>query len=253
MRNLALHILSLLMVFCAISFAIGDDSLVLYCPFEEGTGGETEDISGNENTGTLVGEAKWTKDGKYGNAIEFNGGDAYVDLGNGDSLNIIGDQITLEAWIKADTEFSDYEVIVSKYGGGETYAYQMWIATHKGKAATLSVWPSIPTTHVFGTNDIVDDEWHHVCGTYDGSKARIFVDGVLDNEIDAQGNIMLCPDNAMIGRAARWNDRHFKGIIDEVAIYNRALTGAEIKRDMGRVAAVDKSGKLVTTWARLKS
>ena len=109
------------------------------------------------------------------------------------------------------------------------------------------------SNNIYGKSDVVDNKWHHVCGTYDGSKARIFVDGVFENEIGAKGNIILCPHNAMIGRAARWSDRHFNGIIDEVAIYNRALTEREIKQDMkGVIAAVDKSGKLTTTWARLK-
>ncbi|HID57050.1 TPA: LamG domain-containing protein [Candidatus Poribacteria bacterium] len=114
--------------------------------------------------------------------------------------------------------------------------------------------PKEVTTAIFSTG-----EWHHVAGVYDGKEIAIYIDGEKVAHMDATGEMTPSAGPLFIG--AKWNDPghpgdYWKGVLDEIAIFNRGLTGDEIKEVMegiGKVFAVNPQGKIAVSWGEIKS
>ena len=249
MKNIVLTVLMVsIIMFPSLGKAINDKSLVLYLSFEENQGDKTKDQSETGATGTLNNNVKWTKDGKYGNALSFAGSDQYVEVPDIPQLDITK-EITMEAWvypIEVQADSSLYGRRDSANTGG--YCMQ-WT---NGKIET---WIYIGTWN--GTRDkqtIVPKTgaWHHVAGVYDGKNVYQYVDGELDIDFALSGSINSVAEVFRVGQA-QTSLTPMHGTIDEVTIYNRALTQKEIQEDMnGVLLAVSPSGKLTTTWAAVK-
>ncbi len=197
--------------------------------FDEGSGSTAKDSSGYGNNGTISG-ASYTSEtphkivgsgaGKY--ALSF-GGSGYIDCGNGASLNITG-EITLEAWIKTSDWGPGYRGIVAKNLSDNT----PWaLRINNTKQVIFNMNPSGQswTLDLRFPQSSVDGQWHHLVATYNGSVGAIYQDGKLINTQTV--NFSINPavgDNVEIGGGA------FNGLIDEVRIYSRALTSAEIQK-----------------------
>ena len=97
------------------------------------------------------------------------------------------------------------------------------------------------------------DTWNHVAMVYDGEEVRIYLDGELEGEVVRDGDINENGASVWIGKKANesiWLD----GILDEIRILNIAITEEQIQEDMEGIAfAVEVTGKLTTTWGRIKS
>ena len=206
--------------------------LVAAYSFDEGTGTTVLDQSGNNLTGNIIGAA-WTTAGRYGNALSFNGSSSYVDLGNPAALRLTG-SMTLEAWIKAAANPSDDGQIVAKSNGA---GWQLKTSPDTGPhtfgvkvSASASVGVQRYSTTVPSLNT-----WYHIAGVYDATAGTLstYVNGVLDNGT-LRGTVPAAQIdqsvNVNIGR--RTGGLYFNGVIDEVRIYNRALSQAEIQVDM---------------------
>jgi len=204
------------------------------------------DRSGQGNNGTIHGAKPAI--GKVGQALEFDGINDYVDCGNGPSLDIT-DAITVEAWVKSDTNKNGR--IVSKHGGG-SYG---WMLSQRGSdiewriSTTGSDWNGGFTS----PSSFKINAWYHIAATYDGSYMRVYIDGVEDTggdfPVDLTGSINIAPASTQIGRCELGGDI-FSGVIDEVRIYNRALSAEEIAehyRAGARKFKIDptKSGKTI--------
>ena len=187
----------------------------------------TWDSSGNLNTGTLHGGLYEVGrvTGKYGGALNFDGVNDYVDCGSDASLDIT-DEITIEAWVKLDVLFSsmigDFPTHIRKAGSWDCYGY-------KGgdDKIRFNVIDSLSTIRTLISNDaVVAGTWYHIVGTYDGSIQKLYINGVLQDETEAWSDtIKSKPANSItIGKA----NQFFEGTIDEVAVYNRALSQGEI-------------------------
>ena len=206
--------------------------LVAAYGFNEGSGTTVSDISGNNLTGTIVG-ATWTTGGRYGNALSFNGTSNYIDLGNPTALQLTG-SMTLEAWINAAANPADDGQIIAKSSG---IGWQLKTSPDTGPhtfGVKVSGNSSASTQRYSATVRSLNT-WYHVAGVYNASTGTldIYVNGVLNNgtlkgAIPAgQFNQSV---NVNIGR--RTGGYYFNGIIDEVRIYNRALSQTEIQIDM---------------------
>ena len=90
---------------------------------------------------------------------------------------------------------------------------------------------SAPAGHLLGTRNVNDGQWHHVAGVYDGTNMFLYVDGTLDVSKPATGSIVQNSYPVCIGHNAEAPASSFNGLIDEVSLYNRALTAAEIQAD----------------------
>ena len=166
------------------------------------------------NNGTING-ASWT-DGKYNPALSFDGSD-YVST----PLNINGyAAVTLEAWVNmGNINFGTYSYKMIVSDG----LSQNFIAVNKNNSQLLFQIQANARITIY--SDILSQNvWYHIVGTYDGIKMRIYVNGVEVGSADLSGNIVA---SSMTIGYGDW-DRFWKGIIDEVRIYNRALSASEI-------------------------
>ena len=228
---LLLSLLSTLIAALAIqpAFAQPPTGMVSCWKFDEGAGGTALDSVGS-NDGTIYG-ATWTN-GIVGSALSFDGDD-YVDCGNDTSL-MITDVISIEVcikWNKEDLEW--YSGIVAK---GDNFTEQSYcLQTHPDGylAFAYSPTPDNPCAGL-GSNTVVgDDRWHHIVFILDTNNgvAKIYIDGRLDAENSdlPKGEPMPTTEGPVTIGVSLYFPEYFQGVIDEVAIYNRALTTEEIK------------------------
>lgn len=203
------------------------EGMISYWKFEEGTGPDATDSLG-ANDGTIKEGAAWTT-GQVGGALEGNYY-GYVEIPDHSSLN--PDVITVEAWVYP-RPCSGYRCFVAKnYGSGWSWPYTTYFLEDpcwNNSDATFSVTIGNSRYYVRSPVDPISNQWSHLVGTYDGSIMRIYINGELMAENDAipAGPIAKSLYPLHIGRIA---NNPLIGKVDEVAIYNRALTLEEIQQ-----------------------
>ncbi len=201
--------------------------LVAYYPFN----GNANDESGNGNNGTVNG-ATLVSD-RYGNlnsAYQFDGISSYISVPNSSSLQISG-QITMSVWMKTSYT-SNYSGVIFKAEPVEPrHGYFLNVENNYANSEIIytngSLLGAVTSTHI-----LTDDLWHHVAVTYDGNFIKIYFDGNLDNQINYTSGMQINNEPLLIG----WDqntyinpNRRFTGIIDDIRIYNRALSNEEIQ------------------------
>lgn len=196
---------------------------VLDLSMEEGSGTTAYDASRYGNDGAVNGGAEWVEHG-----MRFNGSTGYLDCGNDASLDIT-DAITLAAWVnRSGAGNGGYNGIIGKSLVGGTYPYSLRAddATNK---FVFAHYDGAVKFNVFSNVSITNDRWYHVTGVFNKIDARIYIDGVLQDKIDAYTNSLTTTvGDVYIGR---YTNSYFNGSIDDALIYNRALTPLEIKHD----------------------
>ena len=224
--------------------------------FDEGEGQIVRDGTPHENHGKLKSEAAWVG-GKFGTALEFDGEEDYVDVPDSPSLNIT-EAITIVMWAKRHTTSNDdHERAVIKGSKGEPGAYALSIRFgrfHFGVHVD-GRW------HFFDRETWRDTDWHHVAGTYDSvtREYNLYKDGVNVHKRVLDGlkkyRIDTVKADLAIGRWA-FGPRYFNGILDEVGIFNEALSEKTINEIMTNglqsVLAIAPSGKLAAVWGAIK-
>ena len=225
-------ILTACVVIVAFVFSLGyPGGMISYWKFDEGSGLTASD-SADANHGTFVSDPVWTS-GQVGGALRFDGVDDYVDVS---SVTCGGIGLTLEAWVKAnDSSPNNWKGIV----GGDSAAPQ-WQITLGQNRGSLTIWCEIQTStgnHWLGwdTGSISTSDWTHIAMTYDGSSFTEYVNGVPGVSQPVSGTLVgWAPGWPNIGRGhylGIGSDKYlFNGAIDEVAIYDRALTAEEIQQ-----------------------
>jgi len=237
----------------ATSVAEGaDPSLAGWWKFDEGSGTTANDSSGNENHGTFNGDPQWVN-GKFGKALKFDGSSDYLDVPDSDSLDINGDQLSIVAWINGES-WSLAKHIVRKIADEAASPIYVFRVQPDQMRAILST--SAGNTTIQGATVLPTNEWIHVALAYDGGEARIYVNGELDVSSNVSGEITQSNNELRIGLGDPAG--YFHGTIDDVRIYNKALTQEGIQAIMqgaGMPYAFDSSpvdGAIhESTWASL--
>jgi len=219
----SIYLISFVLVLSIAANASAD--LAAYWTLDEGAGDTIYDTSGNNNNGTING-ATWGT-GKYGNALQFNGQDNYVEIPTSDSLEI-EDNVTVAAWVNwIDAGDTWICILANGQQNGPWENYGLFInRTSRFLYFTLS----LDSEHVpqqTANNLTVPNEWVHVCATWDGSNARIYVNGKMELEIAQPGTLSAPGLPLRIGHR-NGSVHYFNGTIDEVRIYNHTLTEVEI-------------------------
>jgi len=198
--------------------------LVGYWSLDEGSGTEAKDKSPNGLHGEVKG-AVW-QDGKKGNGLYFDGNDS-VEVANRPALEIRGD-ITIAAWVKKDkpNEFKRWDAIVSKTPGKWDYE----LLTSKAKSDEVAFFsPTGNPKEVYSGRPVPSGRWCHVAITRTGDQVRLYLDGVLANTVTMSGSFPVNGGPLQIGLDGAKQVNGMIGAIDEVYLFNRALTEAEIK------------------------
>jgi len=207
---------------------------VVFLNMDEGSGQNVFDLSGNGISGTIHGASR-TQNGACGGALQFNGIDEYVAIPFS-SKNHADKAITVELWFAIYSY--ERQVLVSSYHeGGYRIAFDdggdLWwtVNTDYGDI-------SVPVQH----ENIPPNQWHHVAGTYDGQTAKVYLDGILRNSVEGGGPVHYSYTNyVMAGVDAGKADMpdpqcngYLKGGLDEIRVYNRALTYGQVMDDRFR-------------------
>jgi len=210
---------------------IADANPIAYWSMDEFSSNVVKDDSVNNNIGTV--KNKVTSDsGKWGKSLKFDGNGGYVEVGNNDSLNLTS-SVSIEAWVKISTDTGKAQTIVSKAND-----YKLIIRDN----GLIDFWIG-DLSVVYGTSDLADDKWHHVVATYDGTTAKVYVD--QNPEYQVGTNVFLNNSNTSILIGADDSaDRPFNGNIDEVAIYDRALSLSEIQQHYAGRTCILKDDKI---------
>jgi hypothetical protein len=206
--------------------------LVAAYTFSEGTGTTTADLSGSGNTGTISGAA-WTTGGRFGNALSFDGVNDWVTIADAASVDLTSG-MTIEAWVYP-TALSGWRTVVLKEATSPNgLAYSLYandnVPTRPAGYVNRGAGGDVP---VRGVVPLVLNTWSHLAVTYGGGSFRLYVNGTQVGTVALTGNIRTSTGALRIGGNSVWQE-WFAGRIDEVRIYNRALTAAEISAGMNQ-------------------
>lgn len=231
--------------------------------FDEGTGEVAEDSSGNGNDGTFGGGgAKWVN-AKYGKGLEF-GGDGWLECGKGESLDFKeSTNFSIHSIVKANGAPTGKCIIWKGLGCSTWSQWLLGTGEHENSVNVTNATFHIRNangggrTEVRAADPLPEDEWVQVAGTYDGKKLRVYIDGALSNEADANGNPWASAEQVYIAADPGCGNRcQWDGIIDEIAMFNVTLGDDDIKalaRGYEGASAVSSTGKLATIWGDLKA
>ena len=224
--------------------------LVLHLSFDELNGKVVKDLSEFGNDATFNKGNPKLIDGPFGKALEFDGQTA-GEINDSPSLDIV-DGITIEFWALV----KGGEAIQSGVEKGAAWVSGLYNLAALYNGGTILQFFDLPEP----CNDdnigpsIQDGEWHFLAGTWDGNDIKLYIDGELEAEMPCKGE--LSPNDASLYIGARGASQRFlTGALDEVKVYNYALTKDELVQDMATpvTLSVDTRDKLATFWGRLKT
>ena len=229
-RSLTFFTMLWLAIFLAAmgSQLAGAQGLVAAYGFNEGQGTTTADASGNGLAGTLS-NAKWVA-GKFGNALQFTGAsNSRVTVANTPLLQFTT-AFTLSAWVNpAASQHSEAMVIGKEIPGNLPY-----VLYAKGSGIGPDAYVLINGNYQLAAsaNTIPANTWTHLAVTYDGATLSVYVNGTLAASTAVTGNLTTGSGALRIGNNTVFGSEGFIGSIDEVRVYNRAISAAEIQTDM---------------------
>jgi hypothetical protein len=225
-------LVALLLLLSPLSVATAQTSgLVAHYTFDDGTG---IDSSGNGNDATLVnGPMSTTRDTNA--ALSFDGGNDHLNLGAATSLNITG-ALTLSVWVKPNNVAGPAQVLVSKESYRSAASAQQWVLALNTFGGEKDFNFEVSNgTKILGKVSVGDaavtGEWTHVAGTYNGSdQVCLYINGVSIGCTTSPefGTLRSGPSNPKIATNSWFTQQYYTGALDDVRIYSRALSAAEI-------------------------
>ena len=227
-----------------------DDDLVAYWAFNETKGDTASDSSENGHDGMLIGDPQWV-DGYYGGGLEFDQVEDEVNIPYHADLN--PEVFTICAWANVEPGSTNHRAVVSSRADFPQRGFIFYAEPNQNwefwTGGGPNHWQPIrgPAVNL--------GEWDHLAGTYADGKMMFYVNGKLEGERDTV--IHVNPqEEFLIGAGANETANHnyfFKGIIDEVRLYNRVLDEDEVAAVMESESLdVEASGKIAVTWGELK-
>ena len=207
-------------------------NLVAAYAFDEGVGNTANDGSGRGHPGTLL-NATWAAAGHSGAALSFNGTNSWVTVADQADLRL-STGMTLEAWVKPAAPTTGWRVVVFKERtGGLSYDLT---AYNNGGPSAVGINTGGGDIATLGTAPLAVNAWSHLAATYDGATLKLYVNGVLASSKAATGALVSSTGPLRIGGNSIWGE-YFSGLIDDVRVYDRALTVAEIVADQNTPVA----------------
>ena len=221
------------------------DGIVGYWPLD----GNGNDESGNGHDADLEKGAKWSDDGWVSGAVEVDGGGGHVVVD--DKFELTTDTITVIARINGWKTIDWSGIVV---GRSDT---SFWMGVSATNTLTY-VWnnDAADTWNWQGAPEIPEDKWALVAIAIEPDKATSYIYHKATDKLDAEVNDIPHLEQTVINLKFGWDEccgaRYFKGLIDEVMIYDRTLDADDIKRLATIGLPVESQGKLAITWAALK-
>jgi hypothetical protein len=208
--------------------------LVAAYSFNEGTGTTLTDHSGNGNNGTLANGPTWTAAGKYSGALNFDGSNDIVNINDSATLDLTAG-MTLEAWVRPTTGTNWRTILMKERPGHLTYGLYANTSSPSRPAVEVAT-TSGGNVELRGSAQLPTNAWSHVAATFDGWSLTLYVNGNQVGSLPASGSLITSSNALRIGGNAIWGE-YFRGQIDDVRIYNEALTQAQLQSDMNTPVA----------------
>ncbi len=217
----------------------GPSGLVAAYGFDEGSGSTVADSSNSNNGGTISG-ASWTTSGRYGRALDFDGTNDSVQVPDANSLDLTS-TMTLSAWVKPHAIAGRWQTPIWKEDGASgTYALSADRPT--SSLPSVGARSSSGWQIADGTSPLTNNEWAHLAGTWDGQALKLYINGALVSTQAATSNALTSTGVLRIG--AMPGGQYFDGLIDEVRVYNRALSQQEVETDKNLAVSVQTQSPL---------
>jgi hypothetical protein len=196
--------------------------LVGWWKFDETQGTSARDSSGGNHDGTLVGHAHWGP-GRTGGAVALDGAGSYVKIADKSAFDFSG-ELTVATWVNIHSVPSEWMAIITK--GDSAWRLS---TVNQDRKIHFSVNQYDRTEGARGSTELALNQWHHLAAVYDGKTERIYIDGKLDSTQPWTGGISHNESDVLIGENAERMGRGFDGLIDDVRIYDYALSEGEIE------------------------
>jgi hypothetical protein len=207
----------------------GSGNLRLSYSFQGASGTVASDGSGNGNSATLTNGAAWTTAGKYGNAVSFDGVDDYLSAPDNTSLDL-GNTGTIEAWVKINA-LNRWHSVMAKGNANSNPAHNYALEVTSGNRWMCILGNGASSVILQSTVSAAAGQFTHVACVWNGTAVQLYINGVL-NASAAQSLIPAANTSPLyIGQFGGNTDR-LNGVIDEVRMYDKALTPSEIQSDM---------------------
>ena len=219
-----------------------DAELVGYWSFDQEDG--VKDLSGNGHNGIIHGFPMFV-DGKRGEALEFNGSSDYVAIPHESAISEL-EALSVSAWIQAKRH-GTWVAVIEK-GVHENWSYGFFVEPDGTLSFEVSTGPNNNLICCVGDVELNIGEWYHIFGSYDGEFVRVYVNGKLEGAMKASDPVHIT-DGLPLTIGSRNGRNHFSGIVDELALWNSAISVNEAMRPF----SVHPSDKLPTTWSMIKS
>jgi hypothetical protein len=251
-----------ILVILPVAAIAQQEGIILYWPLDDGSGDVAKDHSGNGNNGTLFGGPEW-QTGKYGKGVYLDGKDDYIEISN-----LLTEAGTIEFWFKPDWDGGDGEDYrLFDASTGSIYFFISKGADHADivptnfgfyfEDATDADWQDI----IFDPAGVINaGEWYHFAATWEfgGGLAFLYLNGEeIATSPKVLGAFPVLDANMRFGLkgvvyVASQNGA--TGVMDEIAVYDRALTAEEITVDMEALQlAVEPLDKAASTWGQIKA
>ncbi|MFH1614652.1 MAG: LamG-like jellyroll fold domain-containing protein [Planctomycetota bacterium] len=213
--------------------------LIAYWKFEEGNGNIAHDSAGNNN-GQIYG-ATWTT-GKIGRALSFDGKDSYVMIPDSDVFDFGMGDLSISLWFKTSNSKDQFMI---NFHTKRAICLEMYMDS----AYCLGTYIDAGSDMIrlpFKGQKINDEKWHHAAitlinGTTNGYK--LFLDGIMVGSLTCSARLSDWTQLVIGGNpiSADWNKKFFNGLIDDVQIYNRALSAQEVQQLYRSTASIQET------------
>jgi len=175
-------------------------------------------------------------------SFDFDAVDGYIDCGNSTVFNLTN-TMTLSAWINPSIATADDFIIAKRWTSN---AYQM--ATNGSNKPSCSIWIGGVRYNAYGTTTLTPGTWYNIIVTFDGLELKIYTNGVLEGTTSASGTIDINTDSLTIGKGLNSSIYNFNGLIDEVAIFDSAISISDVWDGSGEPIDVSAVSGIVSNY-----
>lgn len=257
MRIYIIWLIAVFFLIPSVHSALNPDNIMGMWLFNEGNGDNAKDSSENGNDGKIIGGAKWV-DGVFGMALEFDGTDDWIEVQHSDTVGFKkGTSFTITLHFKGSKVGGS---LVGKGYEDTTQVKPWYLLWNGGGDANVSFYlrtSADQNSRIDSTIPVSDEKWHFIAAVADADAKKISL--WIDGKKNLEGNLNVSDGygtNDSVFHIARHFDRYTKGIIDDIGLFNVALS----KNDMDTImdhgledaAAVDAFSKLATAWGKIK-
>jgi hypothetical protein len=189
------------------------------------------DSSGKNNSGTSY-NTLYNSNGRFNGAYDFNSPTSYIQIPNSSSLNP-ETEITLEAWVKLDLQSASKSGLFQILSKDNGYQYQLQI-NFDNYIFEFTLNTTQKKQSISSTTRGIDGGWYHIVGTYNGIEQKLYINGIPEAKAGLTGQIIKSDEPVEIGKFIKntnsmANDKLIPETIDEIVIFNKALTDSEIQ------------------------